>query len=196
MDSLSSVSNERLVQSIKESMDDRLLVELIQRFKPMVRKYASSYRIPCFDEEDYFQEARIVIYKACLNFNPDRTPYFAPYVQKVYKNHLANILRYYRAARRGGGVRDMSLINENDEEALDRLEVIAPSHQISSVAIYEIREKSSFYFATLSPFEKQVLCRFLNREDYQQIADELNIPLKRVHDALYRCRKKLKLAIE
>ena len=58
-----------------------------------------------------------------------------------------------------------------------------------------VKETYNNYLIELSPFEKKVFSLFLDGVSQKEIAEKLEIKLRKVQNALYRCSIKLKTAI-
>ena len=192
MEQISFMTNEKIVSKLKTKMDEDLLEELIQRFKPMVKKYSRIYYLYQFDFEDLQQEANIILLKAINTYDPTKTPYFAPYYHSMYRHRLYNLLRYSNATCREIQNCLTHLEDTSKNTNLCLAETLKDGHILTPDEIIEIKNKSSQYLSTLSKFEKQILIKYLENENYQKIADELNISVRKLNDAIYRCHKKLK----
>ena len=158
----------------------------------MVRKLSRQYYLPDFEVQAFEQEVQIALLKAIESFKVDMKAYFASFAQKVCSNHLTNLARYRMALSRGGGVTDLSLNITIDEEEVDQLSLIPDHKQIPLYDVLEVREKCAEFISSLSDLEKRILGKYLIENDYNAIAKDLDMSLKKVNDTIYRCRKKFK----
>lgn len=192
MKSLSLLTNEQLVEQYQKTSNQDILVELFHRFKPLIRSLSRQYYIIDYDQEDFEQELRLALLRACKTFNVSRNDYFAPYARCVCRNHLINISRYRMASRRGGGQKELSLNVQIDGDSVDTLTLLPDPKNLSVHDIFSVQDRCKKVLNSLSNLEKQIFHKYLSEGNYRQIAEELGMSLKKVNDTIYRCRKKFK----
>ncbi|SEP95282.1 Sigma-70, region 4 [Ignavigranum ruoffiae] len=192
MKKIALLSNEQLVEAYQQSSNQDYLVELFDRFKPLIRSLSRQYFIIDYDNDDFEQEVRVALLKAVRTFNLERRSFFAPYARCVCRNHIINIARYRLASCRGGGKKDLSLNVEVDGDSVDTLSLLPDTNNLPIYEICSTQSKFIRVLNSLSKLEKQVLHKYLSEGNYKKIAEELGMSLKKVHDTIYRCRKKFK----
>lgn len=200
MDFIESATNEELVKSLQQEMSNELFDILFQRFLPLFHKTRSNFYVPGFQLDDYLQEGRIMLHESIISFDVSRKRFFAPFFQLLYKNHIYNMLRQTTAGKRGGFTHDVAIekqsIYKQSENEYSYLDVIASDQSYNPEDVILVRERTKDYFSQLSPFEKRVLGYYLQTNDLQSLAAKLEMDESVVRNALDRCRRKLRLALE
>lgn len=188
MDNL-SLSNEQLVASLQIKFEEDKFKVLMQRFKPMIRKYANFYYIPTYDYDDFEQTAFIVMFKAVKTFDPKINKYFAPFLKKAYVNKLKNEIRYAQAQRRGKNETTILTPDINDDV---NTKYLVTNYQESICAVIAMRNIYEEVIQNFSRLEKRVFLLYLKEKEYSEIAESLNIKERSVKDTIYRIRQKFK----
>lgn len=200
MSFIESATNEELVKLLQQEMSSDVFEMLFQRFLPLFHKTRANCYVSGFQLDDYLQEGRIILHEAINSFDVTRKRFFAPFFQLLYKNHIYNTLRQTTASKRGGFIHDVSIekqsiYNESDYE-YNYLEIIASDQSYNPEDIILVRERTKDYFTQLSTFEKRVLGYYLQTNDLQSLASKLDMEESVVRNALDRCRRKLRVALE
>jgi hypothetical protein len=79
-------------------MEERLKISL-EEVLPIIYKEMSKIRINLWDEEDYIQEGRVILYDLLLGGVEDKNLY--KYFKTRYNQHLIDSLRSQEASKRG-----------------------------------------------------------------------------------------------
>lgn len=191
-----ALSNEELVEKLKENYDGYAFKELYERFIPLFKSLAASHDIPTFELEDYFQEGRIVIHKAIGLYSIEKNAYFAGFLKMKYQHRLYNLLRHHCAAKRGGTTRPASLDhlinNDEDFEHMSGDNFIKDNKIVSPEALVAIREKTNNYYIDLSDLEGKVMCCYLDGLSIKETAEKLQVKETQARSAYDRCRQKLR----
>lgn len=169
--------------------------------------------VPGFEDEDFYQECRIMITKAIKNFNPEKI-----------KNHNMTFIETFRhLVFRMCKARIITLIQENNRfkkrtlnisESIEGLDFKNSSNPNSSsnsdVKFYEkIASKDegvleslarkqnesilkTKIFSILTELEKKVFNLVLEDFSYSEMSEKLNIDEKSIDNAIQRARKKIK----
>ena len=125
--------------------------------------------------EDYLQEAKIGLYKAILNFDGEKCPWFAPFAKYCVEHSLLNFVK--KESRRPQN----EIVEDFDHNTPEKL-------VIDSESFGELLEKIDI---TLSPFESSVLSLYITDISYEEIARKLGKNTKSVDNALLRIKRKL-----
>lgn len=196
MDCPSYLTNEQLVEIYQKTLDEDVLANLFNRFRPMIINLSSKYEIPYLDYQDIEQEMNIAFVKAIQKYKVDVKAYFASFARSVCYNHLVNLIRHSQTAQRSSGQMEESIHRPLNDEDFNLLSVLDDKSKPSVPDIVDVREKYTEFLSGLSHLEKKVLGHYFVKQDYQTIASDLGISLKKVNDTLYRCRKKLKHSLK
>lgn len=195
---LKDMSDEELVNLIKEDNNKDALEFLLSKYKELVNMKVSKYFIIGAEREDMVQEGMIGLYKAIQSFEVDKQSSFKSFANMCIERQMITAIKtsnrqkhmplnsYLSLNASVGDSEDddskdlMDIFNANIIE--DPLDTITKKEYYKNVEI--TIDKS------LSSFEKEVLKRFINGESYEQIATKLDTPVKSVDNAIQRIRKK------
>lgn len=175
--------SERALLKLVKAKDDAALVELCQRYAPLIMKIKRHYYLREFDDDDWDQEAMLVCYETACLFDAQRNPNFGAFYKMRLTNHARSLLRYEYAQRRAPYAKAASY-----ESALEAGLVHEPS--VEPLAWTDLSADYDRYLQKLSPRELTALRLYLHLpaagQDYS--SDQLA-------QARQRCKKKLKLAL-
>ena len=167
---------------------DSAFSELLALYEPlfvsMISKYSSEYDASD-DKDDVHQDLRVAFYNAVLKYDMEQASVdFGLYAKVCLKNALVSRFR----SRGGKGfeilpIDDIAGLYSSDE----------PSRAlIESESAFEVQRLLD---ASLSEYEKEVFCRYMDGKSPKQIASELGRDAKSISNALARIRAKLREAI-
>lgn len=167
---------------------------LFERFAPLVKKFNKFYYLKDMEEEDFRQEARIVLHKALEGYDATRGMRFAGYYKLMLQHHIYSLIRKDVAMKRAVDKESLSydFLTENNYSARLPIAVRELGKHLSPEDIVQVRESALGYFEILSVFEKQVFRSYLEGKDFQQTALEMGCHPNQVKHAYDRCRQKLK----
>lgn len=192
-----STTNEELVAILRKEIIDEAFEELFNRFIPMVYSVRSIYSVPDFLVDDYFQEGRITLLNAIELFECKRNTYFASFFHKLYKHHIYNKLRKIYSLKRQGSYCDLSIdapiYIEKTSTEINLLDIISDPHSIEPESSIMIKEKANDYFTQLSVLERKAIVSFLGHTSYENVAEELDLPIDTVRSAMSRARRKIRI---
>ncbi len=192
---LCDLSDEELVE-IARSKNHNALEELISRYRNLVKARAKSYYIPGADNDDIVQEGLIGLYKAVMDFDSNKTPYFRAFAAACVKNNIITAVKTATRKKNSPLNSYISLTNgayDDDDESL--INTLMPEKDLNPEEIVIDRENLDGIEYTinksLSKLELEVLYEYLKGMTYQDIADSLSKDVKTVDNALQRIKKKL-----
>ena len=196
-DNFDAISDEELIALIRSNNKEALNF-LIDRYKELVYMKSGKYFLIGAEKDDIFQEGMIGLYKAILNFKPDRHNSFKTFANMCIERQLITAIKTSNRQKHMPlnsylSLNTSSYEEEDDNEktlldvlnnkmAEDPLDTITKKEYYSSI--------ESAIDKSLSTFEKQVLKKFLRGDSYVKIAEELDSPVKSVDNAIQRIRKK------
>lgn len=171
--------------------------ELYERYKQTVRSRARTYFLIGADHEDLVQEGMIGLYRAVLEYDPEKAASFHSFADLCITRQILTAIK--RASRKKHGPLNsyVSLnrpVFEKESEVtlldmVQNLRVIDPEEQYIGQENCEqllciIREQ-------LSDLERRVLGLYLEGRSYQEIAELLHKTPKAIDNAIQRVKRKL-----
>lgn len=178
-----------LVYLVREQNEEALDI-LIQKYSPLIWKIASSYYGVGFDYEDFFQEGRMAFIKSIYTFDETSVASFYSYSMTCVRNAVTTA---YRKAKRSAGLDQLTDYTEpvlpiaSESQSYYYLDRVHSNLNERLIIELALKEKG-----ILSEFEKTCLKYYLLDNNYIEIALILNVPPKKVDNALSRCKTKLK----
>jgi len=187
-------SPEELVGLIKQG-ETIYFEELFTRFLPLVKKMNNLYYFRFIERDDFWQEARIVMHKAVVAYDPDKGLQFSGFFKLMLEHHVYSLIRKETAQKRkidkGAISLDQLMENEGNSQ-LDRSFIGKTMDQVSLEDVVQVRESTDSYFSCLSHFEQDVFTRFLLGKDFSVIAGEMDCETTQIKNAFDRCKQKMK----
>lgn len=174
---------------------------LIEKYKPVVRAKSRSYFLVGADREDIVQEGMIGLFKAIRDYREDKSIPFRMFAEMCITRQIITAVK---TATRQKHIPLNSYVSLNkrmyDEdsdktlvEMLHGVSITDPEELFISKEDYSDIEQKMLEL--LSPFEKQVLTMYLSGIAYQDIARQLNKPVKSIDNALQRLKKKIEKSL-
>lgn len=154
--------------------------ELISRYICSIEIRAKKYAPEIY--EDLAQEGLMGLLKAIDTYDNSRDVKFSTYANVCIRNNMYSALKKRTTIVNGE-------IGEIPEEDIHDPSDIPENIVVEKERLEDIYQK---IFSALSEQEWQVFQLFLTGLAYNQIALELNVPLKTVDNAMQRVRRKLK----
>lgn len=189
------LSDEELV-GLSQGKSYEALEELMSRYKNLVNARAKSFYMPGADKDDIIQEGMIGLYKAIMDFDKSKTPYFRTFAAACVKNNIITAVKSATTKKNSPLNFYVSLTKgsyDGEEEPL--LDVVAVDKVNDPEAIVIDRENvDGIEYAinkALSELELTVLYEYLSGKSYQDIAKTIGKDTKTVDNALQRVKKKL-----
>lgn len=191
-------SDEELLAMLRsgDAEAERMLYE---RYKQAVRSRAHTYFLIGADHEDLVQEGMIGLYKAVLEYNPEKESSFHSFADLCITRQILTAIK--RATRKKHGpLNSYVSLNQsrfesgNDQTLFDTMQnqrIIDPEEQLIGQEEYE--QILQYLKKNLSSLEQTVLGLYLNGYSYQQIALKLDRPPKSIDNALQRIKHKLEI---
>lgn len=166
-----------IIDLIKQGNEEALEL-MFGKYKYLVAKKISHFNLTD-DYDDCFQEGMIVLYKSVLKFDDERKKSFTRYFETNLEHHFISTIRTRSRKAKFQHEKMHQLVDFSVEEV--------QSDNYSKQDILSALEK-------LSLFEKKIFtAKFLQNKEVKTIADEQNIPVKKVYNAVDRIRQKIKM---
>ena len=191
----SDMKDEELITLIKNG-DGAAADYIIEKYKKLINLKVGKYFIIGAEKEDIIQEGMIGIFKAIKNFDASKENSFKSFANMCIERQLITAVKNSNRQKHMPLNSYLSLNGTafSEDEDTEVLEVFNskfiedPLETITKKEYYASIENA--IDKSLSPFEKQVLKKFINGESYISIAQKLDTPVKSVDNAIQRIRKK------
>ncbi|MGX7107354.1 sigma-70 family RNA polymerase sigma factor [Hutsoniella sourekii] len=189
------VSNEEIVGQLQEEFCPHAFEVLVERFSPLLWKLFRAYRVELFDYDDMVQEGRLILYEAVKTYEKSKNIFFAPYYNSLLLNHVDNLKRREQAEKRDhGGYFSLDAIQEQSEayKLYGPYDKIKSDLDIPGDDRLIVQEQFNQFWQSLSLLEERILKAYINLGGYEEISQQLNLPVKVIRSALDRCKQKFK----
>ncbi len=184
-------SDEELLRLYREDRDGQIPDYLLEKYKGLVRKKARAVFLAGGDVDDLIQEGMIGLFKAIRDYQEDRQASFATFAGLCIDRQL------YHAVQKSNRLKNLplntyiSLTGEDDLVA--GLSRTSDNPEAIVIAREEQKDLERQIEKILSPMEKKVLSRYLSGENYAQIGEALEKPVKSIDNTIQRIRRKVRL---
>lgn len=196
-----ALSDEELL-SLHRAGDARAEDTLYARYKQIVRSKARTYFLIGADREDIIQEGMIGLYKAVLDYQPDRQASFRSFAELCITRQIITAIK---SATRKKHMPlntyisfNRSVFDGDNERPL--IDVLTSTRMTDPEEVLIGRENyaavADSIEHSLSRLERNALGLYLYGYSYQQIADALQITTKSVDNAIQRVKKKLEARLQ
>jgi RNA polymerase sporulation-specific sigma factor len=183
--------------------DQSASVELVRRYRGLIRCKARSYFLAGADRDDIIQEGMIGLFKAIRDYDPTRQASFHSFAELCVTRQIITAVK--SATRRKhqplNGYVSLSKPASADEDGERLLSDIIAAREICDpaeivIGAWETEFIRSGVVGTLSSFEHAVLRLYTDGKSYQEIAERLGRHTKAVDNALQRVKRKMESQIE
>lgn len=182
---------------IIEAQEDKLdaVNTLLTKYKSLVNKISRSYFLIGGDMEDIVQEGMIGLYKAIINYSPDKHASFKTFASTCIKHQIQNAVKVASSERNMILSTAMPIAEQKSQEDDEEIEILIPSSLPSPddkvLARERIEELKNAIKKTLSPLENKILALYLKGYNYSEIAEIGNLNKKSIDNGLKRIKTKL-----
>ncbi len=185
---LSVVPDEVLVSASCKGDTDSI-TELIRRYMPRIRFKAAEYGIAQSDRDDLIQEGLIGLLNAIRSYDVSQNASFRTYCNICIRNKMLVELEKrksdkYQALQNYLLLEDLEQSDGVANEEKDPFRIVALKEEREL-----LMEKAR---SLLSNLEQETLSLYLSGHSYKEMAEELNLSVKAVDNALQRIRRKLR----
>ena len=194
-----NMSDEQLLQEIKEKNNEEALEFLICKYKELVNTKVGKYFMIGAEREDIVQEGLIGLYKAIKDYKIGMQNSFKSFANLCVERQLITAIKTSNRQKHMPLNSYLSLNmtayngeeNGNETEVVDVLDANIVEDPLDTITKKEyMNTVGSVIDNSLSDFEKKVLNRYVQGESYIKIAQKLDMPVKSVDNAIQRIRKK------
>ena len=163
--------------------------ELLERYKEVVRSKARAYFLIGADRDDVIQEGMIGLYKAIVDFQPQKMTKFRSFAQLCIQRQIVSAVRLSSRLKHWPLNSYISLdrsVNDEDGKEMSLMELLpdAAGRSPEEVLMDEdnLHQLENAIIDALSPMEKRVLQLFLKGLDKKP---------KAIDNALQRIKRKI-----
>ncbi len=168
---------------------------LLQGYKSLVNKIARSYFLIGGDMEDIVQEGMIGLYKAIINFSPNKHASFKTFASLCIKHQIQTAVKVASSEKNMMLSTALPIAEQIREEEDEEIEILIPSHLPSPDDKVLEREKmeelKNSITSALSPLENKILALYLRGYSYNEIAQIGSLSKKSIDNGLSRIKHKL-----
>lgn len=174
---------------------------LYHRYYKLVAKWVQPFlyhgRIHGWEFEDFIQIGMLAFFKAIDSYRDDKQTSLKTFMKGNILKRVISCVRQGHCIEEKINAIEFSLDNWLDEEEQYRYEdvVADPNEDYQPHASLIVKEQSTYYqeriYAVTSPREYQILLYKKASYEEEEIAKKLNITLRSVYNAVYRCSKKI-----
>ncbi len=177
--------------------DAQALETVLERYRPFVRAKARSYFLVGADREDVVQEGMIGLYKAIRDYDATRRASFRGFAELCVRRQIITAIKSATRQKHAPLNSYVSLYlpayhdDESDHEIVDSFVSNSADPADSVVSSQELAVLEAYFGEILSDLEAEVLQRYIEGQNYQEIALELDRHVKSIDNALKRIKRKL-----
>lgn len=194
-----NMSDEQLLEEIKENNNEEALEFLICKYKDLVNTKVGKYFMVGAERDDIIQEGLIGLYKAIKDYKIGMQNSFKSFANLCVERQLITAIKTSNRQKHMPLNSYLSLNmtaynsedDGNDTEVVDVLDTNVIEDPLDTITKKEYMSTvGNVIDSSLSDFEKKVLNRYVQGESYVKIAEKLDMPVKSVDNAIQRIRKK------
>jgi len=178
--------------------DREALDAIMQEFKPLVKAKAKAYFLLGGDLEDLIQEGMIGLYKAVLDYEPEKNTSFAAFASLCIVRQIQTAIKSAARQKHMPLNTSISLSDGTGQEPL--LESLRDRHENDPETLFLGMETynniDEFIHQNLSPQEHKVLTMHMEGKSQACIAESIGKNVKSVDNTLQRIRRKIRTAID
>ncbi|BDZ30032.1 sigma-70 family RNA polymerase sigma factor [Lactiplantibacillus sp. WILCCON 0030] len=179
--------DEQQLIGLAKSGDTDALLRLTKQYVPVANKLQRQYFIRSYDDDDWGQEALIMMHRATQQYDHRQACSFGAFYRLLLNNRVIDLIRRAQAQKRRP---DQEILSLDYEAAMILEELVGPEQlAIDILCIHEVIRR---FVTECSKFENQVFEALLHGLTPQGIAAKLKLELAPVINAIDRCRRKLR----
>lgn len=198
MEKYKNTTDEQLLERFHNG-EQEIMDYILNKYKNLVRKRAKDMYLIGGEVEDLIQEGMIGLFKAVQNYRLDKEASFFTFADLCISRQIYSAIQASNRMKHRPLNTYISLYADDagQDEGQDRplIEQLRSLHAESPETLLISQENVSDLQQTmkkhLSKFEQEVMLLYLAGNDYGQIAELVEKPLKSVDNALQRARGKL-----
>lgn len=166
-------------------------INLLDKYRPLVKKHSRGYFLVGGDVEDLIQEGMIGLYKAIRNYSPEKNANFSSFASLCIRRQIQTAVRNASTRKNIMLSSAVPITCEDEDDYGVFLISSGPSPDQELISKQTSKALLEQIKALLSPNEYIVLKLYLAGLSYEQIASKTGQNKKSVDNALTRIKKKL-----
>lgn len=182
-----------LVYMIKENNEDAK-EELYKKYSALIHKEINRFKTKALslgiEYSDLMQEALLGFMNAVNTYDEDNEAKFITYATMCIRRKLLNYIEKYSSIKSQTMNNALSL--DDDNSLLRFIKDTNEKEPLNSVIYTELVKEINEKIAVLNETEKTILEYAISGLKAEEIAEKLEMPVKKVYNTLYRARKKIK----
>ena len=168
--------------------DEEALGIIFKKYDPLIKKKLYDFKIKNSLYDDFYQEGLIVLYVAVKTYNSSFNKTFTKYFELLLSRRIMTLLRDMKKEHEKVVVIESDILKDSSESFnySDKMLSDNANHDI-------LLKDNNIPSSMLTLSERDVLAmRYFKGKSSKEIADELNIDVKKVYNALYQAKKKIR----
>lgn len=184
---MSDLPDSVLLARLAQNLDSPALIELFERYRPVLRRLQKQYFIPGFEQSDWEQEALLVLYGTVQKFEVDRQRSFGAYYRLRLAHRVFDLIRQAQAQKRQLTRHAMSIETEAEyiADTVPDQRWLLREQLEAKEAVYEVLPR-------LSGVEHTVFSGMLKGESLQTICQQNHLSFHQARSASHRSKAKLR----
>jgi RNA polymerase sporulation-specific sigma factor len=180
--SIRKIADEILVQRAQSGCEHSMNL-MVYNYERLVHKMSQRFFLPGADRQDVVQEGMVGLAHAIKTFDTGYDRKFFDYAVMCIRNSLVRAIR-------GANRKKQQILNRAGE--MTDLTPVPTVAGVDEVVLGKmgLQEMWKILASKLSPLETDVLRKRLRGEMAEEIAQELNLSVKQIENALFRARQK------
>lgn len=183
-----------LIKRIKKG-DESAFNTLLQNYHRLIYSIINSQMLQkgdyAIDEQELYQEASITLYQAVFSYQEDKNVKFSSYAYLLIRSRIYNLLRQYNNIYKE---ETYSIDNERKTDKYTLYKV-----QEDPIAYHkeqQFRKELNEFVKNLDKQDKQILTLRADDYSYKDIAEQLNLSIKKVDYRLRVLRRRIDKTIK
>lgn len=184
-----------------QSKDKNAINYLLDKYRKIVYATSKKFFIIGEENEDICQEGMIGLFKAIMDYDDSKQISFKNFANLCIERQILTAIKNNNRQKHIPLNSYVSLNQPNkkkkesdDEDNMTLMDIINTDIVEDPLETLANREYFNYVNETvkksLSPYEKQVLDKYIEGNTYNEIAESLGTPMKSVDNAMQRIRKK------
>ncbi|MFV0558930.1 MAG: sigma-70 family RNA polymerase sigma factor [Enterococcus sp.] len=168
--------------------DDEVFQQVFNDFLGTIFHIRGKYYLRDYEEDDWLQEARLVLYKSLEMFDASKGASLKTFFRVNFENKIISLVRYQSAQKRQAQNESLSLNSLINEDA-DYLELL-PSQSSDVLEQLILEEALICQKLKFSSLELKVINGYFERLSFGEMADKYQLSEATVRSAYDRVRRK------
>lgn len=197
---IAALTDEELVAETRaeSSVSGRTVAEIFFRYESVIKSIASNYFVPGGDSDDVEQEGRMGLFKAILNYDPERSNRFRPFALMCVRQQILTAMKTAHRKKNTPLNSYISLDKPSDEYDEENRLPVSDENNPEAIFIDRERKEAMDYIinTSLNAGEREILDYYIKGRTYKEIADAAGKTVKSVDNSIQSIKRKLRMKIK